>query len=110
MRAPFSTMSTIYLYITLLLPAMCTTVAESRGIGITHQQVQKSAPAESLATSSPPASRLQAGDEIVAELAPTQANASEAANLVDHIQRQLAIEPNAKLTIHWTLTRPAEVK
>jgi hypothetical protein len=91
--------------ITALPLALYTALAEARGVGITHQsQAQETTSA--VRAAKPRSSE----DEIVAERAPIQVQASDAASLLDELRLQLAAQPNAKLSIRWQLTRPTESK
>jgi hypothetical protein len=56
------------------------------------------------------ATASQPEDGIVAERALIQVRASEAGRLLDDLRLQLATQPDARLSIRWRLTRPAEAK
>ncbi|MGH6936661.1 MAG: hypothetical protein ACRED2_10845 [Methylocella sp.] len=100
---------------TALPLALCTGLAESRGVGITHQamlQVQdlRSVGRAMNAPNDFPVMASQSAGLIVAERTPVHVSATEAASLLDDLRLQLAAQPNARLSIHWRLTQPAEIK
>jgi len=101
--------------ITALPLALCTSFAEARGVGVTHQsQVQvQDVRSVGRAMNAPkdfPEMASQAAGLIVAERTLVQVSATEAAILLDDLRLQLAAQPAARLSIRWQLTRPAEAK
>ena len=93
--------------------ALCTSFAEARGVGVGFQSRVQDARSVGRATNSPKASpemASQADGVIVAERAPVQVRARDAATLVEELRLQVAAQPAAMLNIRWQLTRPPEAK
>jgi hypothetical protein len=96
--------------------AICATFAEARGVGVGFQSQtcewrptgRVMAPSKGCQESQ--SIEPQMDHEILAEHAQNHVPASEAANLLDQLRLHLAAQPDAKLSIRWQLTRPAEMK
>ncbi|MGH6842303.1 MAG: hypothetical protein ACREDV_09480 [Methylocella sp.] len=118
--------------LTALPLAVCSSFAEARGVGAGFQTSLEVARSVGRATNSQafqipvrvarsvgratnlqvtlPEMASQAGGVIVAERAPTQVRAGEAASLLEDLRAQIAAQPEATLQFQWRVTQPGEAK